>query len=233
MQIQEATHLAAALTSISLLGKQVEGKIEPICSIAGVGRTVEGNWMNVDCFRKENIAILAETWTHFPYLQEFYKNASEADRKAVLVAIEKGGRRFGYSQFDIGDYDVKGLSGVSHYVELLFLRYDANQDGFLDTQEVKKAYPLFKATIAQLGELKPDDDAMIESVFTYMVRYGKAPSKDLFGIIHFLSWKGNRGSWKLAATRKDIFAITAYFGSAETKPDLSIDRTSSHHLSSR
>ncbi|MGE0614820.1 MAG: hypothetical protein AB7P04_04200 [Bacteriovoracia bacterium] len=220
IQVSEATHLAAVLTSISLLGKQVEEKVEPICSVAGVGRSVEGNWMNVDCFRKENGAILGDTWTHFPYLADFYKASSDADRKNILIAMEKGGRRYGYSQYDIGDYDVKGLSGVTHYVELLFLRFDADQNGILDTKEVMRAYPVFKATIAQLGELKPDDDAMIESVFTYMVRYGKAPSKDLGGIIHFLSWKGDRGRWKLAATRKDIFAITAYFGSNDAKPDL-------------
>ncbi len=174
-----------------------------------------------DCYRHAFFDLHpAEIWDHLPGLARYYaglparggapRNADPTVYRETFACILESVSRSGDHRvahegdvpspdspetppdpnwFNSGDSDQ--FSGLSHYLEAVFVRFDRNQDGFLDRTEVLDAYPVFKATLVDyIAKHKLDPFGLIRSdrdyqaVLNYLLANGKTP-----GAFDYVKWR--------------------------------------------
>lgn len=214
IDLNEATYYLSFLSSVGVLSDRIMKDTEAVCP--GEGQDVYGwAWMDINCFRKNYFNNYRKFWDHFPELIRYYEDMSGPDKESLHLAMEKGSRRYGFSNYKIGRYDVEGFAGLIHYLESMYQRFDDNADQELDLDDVMRAYPVFKGTLAVMGGLDPSKDWLLKAVFTYMVRTGSAPTLNFTGTLQFGAWIAAKPIWKklIHADRSSIFKVVAVLSS--------------------
>ena len=225
LELEEAVYTIPILISTLVLSSRIQNTIELDCSTDGLD-DVGRKWMDITCFRERFKGEHRSFWDHLPLLVDYYGRLDATGKSSLHKSIEEGARRYGYSDLPIGSYDVESMAGVLHYVESIFNRYDVDSNTFLDLDEVMGAYPTFKRIITDVGGLDPDDDLMIEAVFTYLVRFGQVPSEDFLGMAHFIAWFLWRPFWTIKADRSAIYKIISIVVAQADPPDFLINNMS-------
>src|SRR5581483_7520634 len=134
-------------------------------------------------FRQRFYGNYKQWWDHFPDLMNFYEGLSAKDQVTFQTALENGSRRCGYSEHKFASFDSDAVTGLIHFMEGLFVRYDRNGDNILDLDELMIAYPVFKnSLVALIPNVNPSDDNTIQAIYTYILKNGKPPSNDILGI---------------------------------------------------
>lgn len=211
LDIEEGTYYFAYVASISALSNKILVHMKEQCPALGTD-PFGWPWHAIDCFRKEYFANSEKFWSPFPEMIKYYGNLKAKQKAELEKSIETGARRFGLNEDPIGSYDVDGFSGIVHYMESIFFRFDLNHDGVMELDEVMNAYPVFKLKIAEAAELDPiEDNKRLEAIFTYVVKYGKPPKKGFLGSAHFLWWSMRRPFWKIEAERDSLYKVLAIF----------------------
>jgi hypothetical protein len=158
------------------------------------------------CARRAFFDQWKENWDHFPGLRDYYGRIEEKEKREFEEFYEKAARPYGYSQEPITTTDLQGFSTVAHYLETLMLRADLNRDQIVDLPEAMSIFPVFKMFLAEVGDLDPNDEELIEAVYTFTIKHRRPPGKDPAGIAEFLAWRLLKPHWKLDASRTDVFA---------------------------
>jgi hypothetical protein len=173
------------------------------------------SWVEIGCFREEFHQNRATHWGAFPGLLSYYDAAPDKLRRQIEVDMEQAARLYGYNPDPIGSLDAGSYAALFEYLETLYLRFDRNGDGMIDTQETLAAYPLFRLTLAKLAKHDPDDKPFLEAVLTYTAHHGEPPAESIGGIAHFLLWKAVRPFWDLQVRRADFLKVLAKLGTPE------------------
>lgn len=143
-------------------------------------------------------------WDHMPNLSHFYStlpvlgNGTPVDGKVyreTFTCLLQGVARGKTADPNwIGSGDVDQISALEHYLEAMFVRFDANHSGTLNRDEALSAYRtvlksvIGKEVTTQAPFLKTDDD--FQAVLTYMLARGTLPSTtDWKSIIDFGIWR--------------------------------------------
>ncbi len=211
----ELSYLIAYLLSIGERAMLVRSDVEPVCTESSGLDPIGWDWMEAECFRTQYFTRVPEYWLYAPGLLEHFLSLPEGLRKQLETHMENGARLQGRSDLPIGSYDTQSFVGVVHYVESLYVRFDADRDGILNVPELLEAFPVFQHTIAEVGKLDPGDRDLLEAVFTYIVAKGKPPADNLLGKADLLRWKLSKKSWKISATRSDVYKVVSFFNSFE------------------
>ncbi len=102
---------------------------------------------------------------------------------------------------------------IFQYIESLFIRFDTDGSGTLNLKESMVAYPLLYPVIRdetkdpKTGE--PMGDSDIEAIYTYFLRYGERPDKNLGTKIKYIAWKLRKSSWEFEADRFQVLRVVA------------------------
>jgi hypothetical protein len=143
-------------------------------------------------------------WDHMPNLSRFYStlpvlgNGTPVEgkvyRETFTCLLQGVARGKSADPSWIGSGDVDQISALEHYLEAMFVRFDANHSGTLNRDEALSAYRTVLKTVigkevtTQAPFLKTDDD--FQAVLTYMLARGKIPStSDWKSIIDFGIWR--------------------------------------------
>lgn len=109
---------------------------------------------------------------------------------------------------------------VLQYVEVIFLKYDANQDGFLNKEEALAAYPVFRSTIKEMLKLIPKGDLITEEqlpgVFTYLLKFGRPPVTGAEKL-KFAGWIIDEKRWVIQSSRLDLGVIFNFIADSVSK----------------
>lgn len=210
----EATYLVAMAYSSGQLSTRIRLGTDAVCPAVmgenGSTQDVLGhNWKSADCFRSELFGNYKIYWDHEPLLVQFYQRLSLADQTSLQQAMEKAARRYGISEQPVASADQDGFAGITQYIETLLTRFDVNNDQHLDLTEANTAYPVFKGPLAQLGGLTSDPDWIIKSVFTYVLKYGHPPTKDVGGILSLVAWIAITPTWSIDADRLKLYQVVS------------------------
>jgi hypothetical protein len=100
---------------------------------------------------------------------------------------------------------------VTQYVEIIFQQYDVDRDGYLNTQEAMKAFPTFRNILLEASKGKLKSDKKLKGLFTWLLKYAKAPEGTTQGIKFLLWWvpKGEKG-WVVSADRGRLAKILGF-----------------------
>lgn len=204
LDLDEATYYIATLYSAHTLASRITEAVRLDCRSLG-SDGMGGDLFDAFCFRRSYISRAPTLWDHFPFLVEEFRTMSDARKANLIYAMEKAARIFGYTDEPMSSSEITGFAGVAHYVETLFQRFDADTSQVMDKNEALVAVPIFTPFLAEVGGLDPTDTGMMNAVFTYTVKYGHPPSKDVKGIAHFLLWRARKPFWKLTSRRYEVF----------------------------
>jgi hypothetical protein len=215
VDLSEMTYLVAFLTSIGAQADELRADIALRCANQ-TGEDVLGwAWMDVDCFRNEHFGNLERWWLRLPLMLDHYRGLRGSARSEFEKNLEAGARLRGVSQEAVGAYDTQTFIGVAHYVENLFHRFDANRDQTLDVPELLRAFPVFRRTIAEVGKIDYKQKAILEAIFTYLVKHGRPPATNVGGYLDLGTWILSRPLWRIHATRADVIRIVSFFNKYE------------------
>jgi hypothetical protein len=195
---------------------------QPGCHIGG--KDVFGvDTISTECFNHFAMgALYQQLWDHMPNLIKFYSalpelgdNKPQEDRvyrETFSCMVETVARSKGANPKWIGISDTDQIAALEHYLEAMFVRFDANHSGTLNRQETLTAYPVLKNVIydevkKRVSFLNSDDD--LQAVLTYILAQGTIPSTDDWGsLAHFGLWRYIHES-KFEADRARIVQVMA------------------------
>lgn len=210
MSLGETTDLLRYIVSELVHGGAIRSALESACGRAKRD-PIGWRWMDPACFRREWIAQRHALGSRFPAWLRHYDAQPAAERARLDRALELASRRHGISEQPVGGADVAGYTGVLHYLESLFLRFDADGDEALTLPEIRAALPVFRTGLAEVGGLDPNDTGMLEAVLTYTLKYGEPPTRTLKGITRFLWWRSIRPFWRVTSRRGEVLRVLAGF----------------------
>ncbi|NDD91726.1 hypothetical protein EBZ37_06540 [bacterium] len=210
---QEVTYFLTYIVSIGNLSKRISDSVVPRCP-RGAKDPFGTYYVTKDCFIYNYFSQHQSLWDHFPKLSSYYSSLSSSQRAKTESEMEISSRRYGISDLPVGGIDIQGYSGLIHYAETIMARFDRNEDGILVLDEVLAAYPVFKRILAETGKLDMRDDALIQAVLTYIVKYQEIPKQDL----KFITWYASRPFWKLNADRGGLFNLISKISTPEPIP---------------
>jgi hypothetical protein len=153
-------------------------------------------------------------------LRKEYNALSAADRAELQTDIEKSARLDGYTQEPLGGYDASGFLLFMILQETLFLRFDANWDGYLDTSEALQAAVPMREFIAKQANLDPnqekilgilDENEVLDAIFTFTMAKAKVPKMDLGGYTELVLWLLDKDDWKVHAGRAITYKNSSQF----------------------
>lgn len=230
LDVNEATEFAISLfTSLDIASEMMEYYKEKECSMDEFDR------IEPDCFRKHFFVGLCENYrTYFPsffeslglganqscsQIEESPKNL-EFLKQAISSARTCSNFTDGAKEeifFAEGDiFNI--MLGIFHY-ETTILRWDANENNFMDADEVNRAYVVFSPALDGFLEDKPAIIRKLKKqIYQYLVKYEKVPSEDdfssVFTFVKFLL----RTDKSAPAFRKTIASILVTIGEQSASP---------------
>jgi hypothetical protein len=172
--------------------------------------------VKVDCAANAYRFSLMDKMTATPVFRRYLQGA---DRDETLEFINNIFKSSGYVPNKSRTTKLVDLGQVPHaiqYVEMIFTRFDENSDGVLTKYEALKAYDLFAELLKQYAgdQVAPKD---LDSVFMFLLRYGKAPTTIKEKATWFLRWKGRPENWNVAADRSQLARILGYIADMSSK----------------
>lgn len=208
LDADEATYYLAIIASSFTLSRKMKIDNEVTCALAdGSKDKLEWNWMDIKCFRKSFKDNIGSYLRMFPMLKNYYNLLSVNDQVKLLNNMERGYRLNGNTDVPIASYDIQGMSGYLHYIEAMFVKFDEDQSQTFNKKELLKMFPTFKKLLAVAAKQSESKTAMLEAIFTYVVKFGHKPDESIWRKIHFFVWMIGRPFWKIKADRGDVYGI--------------------------
>ncbi len=96
---------------------------------------------------------------------------------------------------------------VLQYVENLFLRFDHDLDGTLDSDEIWQAFPVIKETIRRLGDGKTESEFVQKAVYSYILTFGEPPAPTIVGNGGLAAWAIARHFYSESADRLKLLQV--------------------------
>lgn len=201
------------IRSLAATTARMRADVEPACG----GGQIDGmgwQYMDPECFRRVYFANADRYWNHEPELLRQYHALSGSARAEFKVDIEKAARYQGYGNQPLGGYDASGFLLFMLLQETLYLRFDQNWDGYLDTDETLAAAAPMHEFIAKQAGLNPDqekilgilnEDEVLDAIFTYIMAKGEVPKMNLPGYAKLAIWLLERHHWNLHVGRPETY----------------------------
>jgi hypothetical protein len=242
LSIAEGTDLVAFLFSSKGLSSKIYSLVHDQCAKWTVGcagnqpgchigeKDVFGSeTVSTECFNHFAMGTLyQQLWDHMPNLTRFYSalpelgngvpQADRVYRETFSCMVETVARSKGANPKWLGTNDTDQVAALEHYLEAMFVRFDANHSGTLNRDETLTAYPVLKNVIydevkKRVGFLNSDND--LQAVLTYILAQGSIPSTDDWGsILRFGMWRYIHES-KFEADRGRIVQVMAAITGAD------------------
>jgi hypothetical protein len=176
VNMAEALELEALLASTLTRAAKLHEDVADNCKTRK--KDNKGNELvSAPCYRNQFLKHVKRNWAYIPGLATFFTQKSDADQKALFLTMESFLRKGqGEKDFTIGDSQSFVL--LPYYIELLFSRFDADNNGLLDNAEADKAYPVFRpflaAKAAEHGLNSPEDH---HALFSFLLGYQTLPTE--------------------------------------------------------
>lgn len=163
----------------------------------------------VICYRENFFPAIffdLELIENFPNFFRFYSEGPWERTQKYLKDAEQMARIDSDPLVPVTKVDLSRLVTSMSNTEVLFLKFDKNENGILDPDELNKIFIVLKQTLAVEAKLKPSSK-LLKSVFLYIVKKQKIPSAGALIWFHVFGKKSN-----ITADRNTIAGVLKMFG---------------------
>ncbi|MCK6596926.1 MAG: hypothetical protein L6Q37_01065 [Bdellovibrionaceae bacterium] len=220
---EEVSELADYIFSALILGDQISVELNKNCKVINEGNL---KLMDLDCIRKVYYELADEPSDLVFNSMPSYKNyVAKEDVNKWNEAFLNNLKATGYvprvdNKVPMGDLSL--YPHILQYEETIFLKFDENYDGIINKVEGIKAFPAFASLLRKVAKPQIDNgdinEADLEALFTYILKYGAIPACDkpltilcVFeqDIRNWLDWKNNykKSNYDLSANRSKVAKI--------------------------
>lgn len=196
---RELVELVSFMLSGSGLSRKMYDEILPLCPVSPI-RDVRGELrISAPCFH-EKFFLRSQAPLEAPYytqlfhvipgMEKFIGTLNFKKKRQFIEQLENAARWGGYdssadSFLETGDLESFGV--ILHYIDTVFIRFDRDRDGRLNTREADRAFPVFEQKLKEVTPFKddtPSDRKNRREVFRYMLSKGKPP-----GTFRWIWWR--------------------------------------------
>jgi hypothetical protein len=148
---------------------------------------------------------------------KFYESLNEKERVRFETNLESAARKPGQKDADyFGSESTDAVLMIFHYVEALFLRFDKNEDGFIDQSEAGSAFPIFQTMLAEKSDMERTDKK-VKSVFNWLLAKGYSPPRSFWKSAPFIWWHWTKPDYK--ADRLNLVSVFATLSQVTATPE--------------
>ena len=206
IQHQEGVEWFSFVLSAGRLADRLREDLTPACSTGPID--VFGKLrLRVECFRSRAMPVLAQHVTHLPNISAMLRRAQPNS----LRELERASRALGDSPLPVESSELRAMLPILHYVESLFVRFDADRSGVLEGDEVWAAFPLIRPFISKLAGGRQLGETLERAVFSWLVYYGEPPDTSTSGKTKLLLWVAGRQFVTERASPENIISILSSF----------------------
>ncbi len=199
----EALELESLLFSVMKEAPDLHDSIQKYCK-------TRSEKVHPQCYREELSERISKSLRGVPLMAEALAQREFRDRVEIIGNLDLFLRK---SKIDsaYSEDDTRSILLTLYYIELLFYRFDKNENGLIENEEAKLAYPFFQEFIAEkanaLGRTKAEEHYKI---YTYILAKRKVPST-FFEKLDYLNWKKTNAFAIDRAGILDIFSTIISF----------------------
>jgi hypothetical protein len=210
LDIDEITYYASTILSLTATMKRVRQDVEVRCSVGSLDGM---GWMFMDpaCFRSVFFANSSKYWDHEPMLVQEYSQLDAPGKADFQSSLEKSARLKGLTNDPIGGYDASGFILVMLLQENLFARFDADHDGYLNTDEALQAIQPTRRFTSTKANIGLDQGDLLDAIQTFPLSKGRIPTTDIGGMLEVGAWLLTRPFWDIHAGRPMTYKTSCVF----------------------
>lgn len=218
VSFQEGSDLVGMIWSGVNLDSALKKDLIRIC-LNGQTNTTSATTVGLSCLLKVYHQQMPLYMTSLPEYLSYMRNTGGAEWSEYFNNVLKAAGYIPNSRNVAKLGDIALVPHVVQYIEMLYAKYDRDKNGYLDAGEALKAFPVFQPLIKQFagGAVKDQD---LDSVFTYILRYGKPPTTLVEKMKFLLTWKGHPEKWDVWADRTQLAKILGYIADQVTAASL-------------
>lgn len=183
LTMNEALEFEALIFSTFSYGGTVHKKMIDICGalpdpLAAKKEKEEKNptLIPASCYRKEFKKAFGDIWAYVPGLANYVERLPSREQDALFGRLESFLRKKQKSDKPFAPKDTQSFIMLPYYVELLFSRFDKNQNGKLENSEAELAYSVFQPFLSKKASEKgltdPEDH---HALYMYLLAYRSLP----------------------------------------------------------
>ncbi len=216
----------ADLSNYIFSGINVQSKIkEKVMKKCNISKENSLEYVDLSCLRGTYDDNLSEIFQSMPNYLKYIESIKKENPLVWQSTFFNSLKASGYisnNENKVSIYDANVLPHMFQYSETVFLKFDKNNDGFIDKEEGFLAFPTFEKLLKKVARKQIENGVIAESeflpLFTYILKYKDIPScekpfkllclleKD---IRRWLDWKSNykKTSYKLSVDRSELAII--------------------------
>lgn len=161
--------------------------------------------LDVDCYRSNFRLNFGYYFQELPHWTAAASNWTETQWNDFMVSIETLARVHGNSNQPMESADLDKASNVFEYIESMYVLFDSDNSGTISLNESMNFYPLIESSLAAASGI--NDDTLNESIFTYIMKWGVAPTKDFMGLAKLFLWKLFKNNWAYDEDRIQMIKV--------------------------
>lgn len=172
--------------------------------------TEEAPQYGVLCYRNSFFKLMLDDFgykKYFPKLDAYIKKVSRDEWYTFLSSVEGFARDVEDPLTPMDKRNLLLVIGAMMNIESTFIRYDSNKSNLLDNKELQESLKVYEKAIQLVAKLTPEQFKFTKSIYFYMVKEMKIPSKLQLASFHYRPWNGIE---KVTAKRLNIGAILYY-----------------------
>ncbi len=159
------------------------------------------------CYREHFKKSFTTVYRYFPAWTQMVSKFTPSQLDSFQQDFERAARKIGVSEQLVESTDIDRGTMIMHYIESLFDRFDKDHSGTLNVDEAKLAFPLLRDILSQAASSQ--DDGRLLAVYTYLLKYGEAPSGFGDKAYFWSIWQNFPSLWKFEADRQQLVKIVA------------------------
>lgn len=177
--------------------------------------------VSVDCVMKTYYRVVPSLMSGMPNYVKYMSSISESEWNGYFMNVLKSAGYVPNDQKLAKMGDVQLVPHVIQYIEMIFAKYDADNDGILRVPEALEAFPVFRSIIKQFadGQVK---DKNLDAIFMYILHKGRPP-ESIWEKLYYKSWEGKPEYWTVSESRSKLAQILGYIADQLSKPAVKQD----------
>lgn len=163
--------------------------------------------VELGCARELIKAHYKDFYGNYPYWVEMMSRFDDEKWEEFLDSLFLASRNEPTKNDPVQIKNITKQNVIFSYIESVYLRFDTDNSRTLSVKESQVAYPLLRDLLKSLSGFENESDIM--ALYTYLIKYGEAPDKNLANKLRWLWWKTRKGSWKYEADRMQLLRVVS------------------------
>jgi hypothetical protein len=174
----EAIEMETLLVATILRAPKTHAAVAVACGTTKVDASKKF-LIDAPCYRSQLMLQHAQAWNYLPGLARFMDGLTQDQRLHLFDVMGTFLRKGIDKNADFTSNDSMSYTLLPYYVELLFSRFDANNDGLFNNAEAAQAYPVFRPFLANKANAKGyTKEADYQAIYNFLLAYRVLPTDD-------------------------------------------------------